>query len=171
MRSLCGVVLMLAALTAPAPAQLLWCENADDVHALVEGTSVLISHDAALYNCCPDAFHYLAWVQEDAIVIQEIEVLNSPCDCHCCYDLQVSLHDVPPGDHVIEFTWFNYEEEDWVERSLVISVPDQGQPGRLVPGAALSSGCIQSQSVPELPPSEGADPGNETWGRIKALFE
>ncbi|MCK4414801.1 MAG: hypothetical protein KAY32_14800 [Candidatus Eisenbacteria sp.] len=167
------LVTALTAAAAPAHAQDfdLWCWEADEVHARVEGATIAVFHDATVYNCCPDPFEYEIVLEENVIRVREVEVLSNPCYCICCFDLAVTIEDVPPGDYTLEFTWYDYEERDWLVRLLDVSVPDAGQADLPAVGETYSSGCIEAQSVPDSAGPNEDDQRSPTWGRIKSLFD
>ena len=160
---LVGAFLVLS--FAPASAQYLWCWETDRVYALVYGSTIVIHHDATVYNCCPDSFVYEIAQVGDTFEVDEIEVLTMPCACLCCFDLSTSIEGVAPGEHVIIFGWNDYETSQWQERVLHVTVPDVGQKGPVGPGASYSSGCIYEPTSAEEPMPE-----NDKWGSIKALF-
>ncbi|MCK4411902.1 MAG: hypothetical protein KAY32_00025 [Candidatus Eisenbacteria sp.] len=162
--------LVLLAFASPTPAQeYLWCFNADDVWAEVSGTTVVIHHDATVYNCCPDPFEYQVHLEGGVISVREIEVLSTPCDCLCCFRLSAEIENVPPGEYTLEFCWYDYEVWDWVVLVLEVVVPESRAEGDLAIGTIRSSGCIDAASVPDpgIPPEEVF---TETWASIKALY-
>ena len=148
-----------------------WCWDDDQVYAEVAGGRVAVFHDATIYNCCPDPFEYEISVEGDFIRVREIEVLSNPCYCICCFNLAMTIEDVPAGDYTLEFTWFDYETDDWLARSLEISVPDEGQAAFPALGDTHSSGCIEPQSVPDEPNPGDQEEVSPTWGRIKHFFD
>ena len=164
--------LLIAGFLAAAPwtgvrAQELWCWEGDEIAAVVDGSTIRLFHDAALYNCCPEPFVYEVDLIGQEIFVHEVEVLVTPCYCICCYDMRTSIEDVPAGDYQLHFDWFDYESDDWVERVLEVSVPEIGQAGPWQLGSVFDSGCVAAAGVPEEEPD---DPESPTWGRLKALF-
>jgi hypothetical protein len=162
--SLLTLICLMALSIAPASAQD-WCYNADNVYAFVYGSTVVIHHDAALYNCCADGFDYTVDQVGDTFYVEEIEILTNPCYCICCFNLSVAIEDVAPGEYMITFSWYDYEIYDWVQEELHVSVPDVGQTGRNEPGSIYWHGCLES-------PTSASDPveGPEAWSVIKSLF-
>ncbi len=158
-----GVLLLLA---VPATAQFgLWCENADVVRAEVDGSTVTVIHEAALYNCCPDPFQYDVTWESDHLVVTETEVLTNPCFCVCCFDLYTSVENVPPGDWTMWFRWYDYETNDWQQVEVPFTVEDVGQGGPVAAGASDGSGCLTSSGVDDTPQA------TTNWGCIKAIYE
>ena len=80
MRIACCLSFLLA-LTTLAPAAVgqtyLWCEDADLIYAVVDGSTITVVHNATIYNCCPDSFVYTVDQWPNVIYIEEIEVLRS----------------------------------------------------------------------------------------------
>jgi len=157
----CGSLLIGATASEAQPGY--WCQDLDDVYAEVEGSTVTVHHDAAQYNCCPDEFVHTVSDQGEVIVVEEFEILTTPCLCLCCYDLSAIVEPVSPGHHVILFRWYDYETGQWQEWPLDVTVPDVGQGGEAQLAATGNSGCYDDPTaVPESP--------GEGWGRIKALY-
>jgi len=162
MRTLLLIVFLL--LSSAATAQDFWCWDADEVRATVRDDQVRFEHLAALLNCCPDPITYDVYVGDVTIFIEEHS--QSPCDCDCCYNLDMTLDDVPPGFWIVRYRWFDIEIQDWAEQEFQIEVPDVGQP--YIPFVAEQAiyGCLESTSVP--PVEWLAD--RHTWGWIKARY-
>lgn len=145
------------------------CENPDSVRAFVEEGNVVVVHENAVYNCCPDEFRYEVEEEEETIRIWEYEVLTTPCDCICCYLLGVTVGDVAPGDHWVEFWWLD-ENAEWTMRTIPVHVREGPPAERADIVSTYSSGCLSNpQNVPEAGEPDDETPG--TWGRIKALFD
>ncbi|MBD3235475.1 MAG: hypothetical protein GF330_02085 [Candidatus Eisenbacteria bacterium] len=163
-----GLVLLFSAATASA--QYVWCYDADEIYAEVEGSTVTVFHDAALYNCCPDPFAYTVICEGDTILIEEIEVLTEPCYCVCCHNLWMMLEDVAAGDYLLQFSWYDYEGFEYVQRELEIHVPDIGQGGLFAEGPVAVPGCVESSGVPDTGPTDEPDSSIVSWGTIKLLY-
>jgi hypothetical protein len=148
-----------------------WCWEADEVHARVDEDALIIFHDAALYNCCPDPFDYTVSLEGSTIRVRESEVLTEPCYCICCFDLAVTIEGLPPGDYELEFSWYDYEGEAWLARWLEVAIPDAGQAHLPAVADRYNSGCLAAQAVPETASPEPDDEEPPSWGRIKALFD
>lgn len=157
------VLLACALFTLSTTAQCeFWCWNADEIQAEVEGDMVHLRHLAALLNCCPDPITYEIEVGDATIMV--VEHSQHPCDCECCYNLGVTLDDVPPGPWNVLYRWFDVEIWDWTERVLQIDVPDVGQALEPFVAEQSSSGCLETTGLP--------DPSRIplTWGVIKARY-
>jgi hypothetical protein len=157
-----GILLILG--IAPASGQD-WCYNADNIYTMVYGSTVVIHHDAALYNCCPDGFDYSIDQVGDTFYVDEIEILNNPCYCICCFNLAATIEDVAPGEYNMIFSWYDYEIYEWVQEQLHFSVPALGQTGASALGDIYWSGCLDSPTSASEPTEEPA-----LWGTIKSLF-
>ncbi len=139
----------------------------DSVFAFVDGDRIQVFHTGALYNCCPTRFDYDVSVDVGSILVVENEILEQPCYCVCCIDLETDIEDMAPGAYVLVFRWYDYETYMWRDWPLDIEVADvgQGMPG---PSVALTwfSDCYgSSASVAE----EGA-PRLGSWGAIKEIY-
>ena len=160
------VALMLASGIASAQDDQMWCLDQDAVRADVDGSTVTIIHEAALYNCCPDPFEYeVAW-EDDQLVVTEVEVLTNPCYCLCCYELYATVENVPSGEWSLLFRWYDYETYDWLQVEVPFTVENIGQSGPLFAGDSDDSGCIVSSDVDDAPRDDDL-----SWGRVKALYE
>jgi hypothetical protein len=103
----------------------------------------------------------------DATILVEEHSLY-PCDCDCCYNLEVVLEDVPPGPWNLRYRWFDIEIWEWTDRNLQIEVPYVGQPYDLIVVAdQMVHGCLEATGLPN-PPDPSAEPSS--WGRIKARY-
>ncbi len=148
-----------------------WCYDGDVVRADVEGSTVTVFHDAALYNCCPDAFEYAVTQNGNQILVEEAEILTVGCLCLCCYDLSVVIEDVAPGDYLIVFRWDDYETGQWQERIVEITVPDVGQGGDAAVAGVFGLTCLdEPTAVPEDDDPEGETSQKKSWGEIKADY-
>ncbi|MBU0741253.1 hypothetical protein KKG45_03905 [bacterium] len=167
MRSLLLWLFVLACFATTAAAnEYLWCFNADEVRAEVDPATaeVTVSHAAALYNCCPDPITYDVQFGDETLFVVEHVAADPPCDCNCCFDLGVKIHDVPPGLWWIGFSWRDEETGEWIEWHGEIVVPDMGQGyagGEIEPE---SSGCLSATAVEE-PASEQL-----TWSALKTCY-
>ncbi len=155
-------ILMLTLCTTAASAN--WCEDADLIRVEVEGARVIVHHDAALYNCCPDPFAYDVQLAGGVMTMVETEVLTNPCFCICCFDLQATVEDVPAGDWVLVFEWYDYESAAWTSDTVSFTVPDVGQGDPPDLAGAERSECLVESSV-----DDPAPPGIE-WGRMKTYY-
>jgi len=145
-----------------ASGQPAWCWDADEVLADVDGSTVHIEHLAAFLNCCPEPITFEIHVGDATIFVEEHS--QYPCDCECCFNLKVTLQDVPPGPWQLLFRWFDLETDQWTDRILPITVPDVGQ--ALEPSILdqFHEGCLETAGVPPSPPA------HLSWGVIKARY-
>ena len=162
------LLFLLAPLLAEASAQ--WCIDADEFQAWVRDGDIVVTHDGALYNCCPDSIAFQVSREDDVILVQEEEFLTTPCDCQCCYNLGLTIGGAAPGEHSIRFRWFDYEDGAWAETWLSVTVPEGGRADGVSILDTYASDCLE---MPQSTPDAGAppDPPEETWGRIKLLFD
>lgn len=136
-----------------------WCRDADVLRVEVDGADVTIHHDAALYNCCPDPFHYETAWEGNTLVVTETEILTNPCFCICCFNLSTTIEDVPAGEFTLRLYWFDYEALDWLHLETPLVLGDVGQTGLSSLGAAEASDCLSS-----------AETYLDGWGRVKTLY-
>jgi hypothetical protein len=81
----------------------------DDLIAFTPGPGMLhVLHENATYNCCPDDLVIAASVAGHVITLTETEVLTTPCDCDCCYDVEALVANLAPGTYAVEFSWLDY---------------------------------------------------------------
>lgn len=158
------LVIAVLLLAAPAAADFgLWCDDADVVRVEVDGADVTVIHEAAVYNCCPDPFEFETAWDGDRLVVTEHEVLTNPCFCVCCFDLSFTVENVPPGDWVLRFAWWDTESTGWTEVELPFTVADMGQGGPAAAGASDDSGCLASSSIEAVPETL-------TWSTLKTIY-
>ena len=164
-RTACVPLVMLAACSlaaaGPALAQA-GCEDA--FRTEVVGDAITIHHLGATYNCCPEPFAYEVSQEGDRIVVQENEILENPCYCLCCYDLEATVSGAAPGAWNVVFRWYDYETWLWREVVLPVVVPAPGSGGPLLLTGASDSGCLGISAVPP------EDPATRTWGAVKGLY-
>ncbi|MBU1699735.1 MAG: hypothetical protein KJ970_19225 [Candidatus Eisenbacteria bacterium] len=143
-----------------------WCWDADEILAEIDGGRVTIQHLSDLINCCPDPITYDVSVGDATIMVEEHSL--SMCYCLCCFNLSVTLEEVPPGPWNLLYRWFDIEADDWTERVLQIDVPDVGQGYEPVVALQNTEGCLESASAP----GEGQEPEpmSTRWGTIKAMY-
>ncbi len=128
-RSILLCCLVLAAAAAPALGQMGWCWGLDYFRTSVAGGVILITHENALYNCCPDRFDYSISQEGNLISVVETEVLTIACACMCCYTIPVEVGPVPPGQYQIDFFW--HDETGPRHAYLDVTVPEwawRGEP-------------------------------------------
>lgn len=159
MRTAICVVLSLS-LAATACAQWgLWCEGGDEIRVELDGTTVTIFHDAALYFCCDSSIRYEVSWEPDRLVVSEIEVVSPECECICCYDLHLELTDAPSGTRLIWYRWIDWETDTWINWYGEIDVPDMGQGHPPGGDEFLESDCIENVSRER-----------QAWGALKSCY-
>lgn len=163
------LTVILAVAVAPATAQMWWCEYSDDIYATVDGSSLTIHHDAALYNCCPEDIVFDVQEYGFFIEIEEHEILDIPCPCMCCYELTVDILNLWPGDYTIVFGGQDYET-GWQTQYLYATVHDEGQGGSSLPGGRTVSDCIEDPTAVPDPEDLPPEPPAKSWGSIKACY-
>jgi len=173
MRWLWCCILALVLWSGPASAQYMWCINEDVVYAEVEGTTVTFFHDAALYNCCSNPFEYSTFWENGHQVVLEDEILVNGCWCQCCYNLSVTIVDVPPGEQVIVFRWYDEESNNWIDVELTVTVPNEDTPqedstaDKIAVGSYFQTPCLDSAApVPDDPADRAV-----SWDALKAHYK
>ena len=161
---MCARVLLACVLllSAPAAQAQFWCWDADEIEAEVDGDTVRLYHLSALLNCCPDPITYEILVGDATVLV--VEHSESPCNCDCCYNLEVTLGEFPAGPWNILYRWFDIEIGDWAERSLQIEIPDLGQGYVPFVAGQTISGCLETAGL--LEPVQRI----LTWGAIKTHY-
>ncbi|KPJ59692.1 MAG: hypothetical protein AMJ46_10095 [Latescibacteria bacterium DG_63] len=173
-----------AALAGEPPCQ-------DTVRAEGVGSTIVVHHDQAEWNCCATILFDLVEVQ-DTFNLYEIETFEvGPCDCICCFDLTTSIMNVTPGCYLVRALHAGTGEvfgevwvtvgpgtlgeatsgKPWVSSSRVWIERSRDQATKAV---AAQSGGPSLGAVSQSPCggwSVGVeDPTSSTWGRIKALY-
>ncbi|MEA3312524.1 MAG: FlgD immunoglobulin-like domain containing protein [candidate division WOR-3 bacterium] len=82
---------MVIRVDADCPNERVWSEVFSD--------TVLIHHDDAYFNCCPD-MEYEIVQHADTIEIYERDLDTHPCECLCCFDLVHVLAGLEPGTYI-----------------------------------------------------------------------
>ncbi len=83
----------------------------DEIELATEPGTLHILHSNALYNCCPDDIVISVAVDENLIMLTEEEILLDPCYCLCCYEVEGTVVDIPPGAYTVEFCWYDYDTD------------------------------------------------------------
>ena len=163
-RAAMAAVVLTCLIVGTGLAQEPWCWNADVVRVEVQGEgTVVVHHDGAYYNCCPDPIVYDLVVQEHILLMKERTLEDPPCDCLCCFDLQATLTDVPPGNWLLVFQWFDLESQGWTSRSVPFAVPPYSGADTPAVGDHQRSPCLdESTGVTDPPPL--------TWTRVKGQY-
>jgi hypothetical protein len=98
-----------------------WC-GGDEIEITVEDNTIRILHRNATYNCCPDDIRVTLSVQGNELRLTEEEVLTTPCDCLCCYDVASAVADLLPGTYLVQYCWHDYETGEEC-RSEEVEIP------------------------------------------------
>jgi hypothetical protein len=118
--------------------------------------TIAISHIQALYNCCCTIDTEV--IQDDYILdVHEYEALEGGgCDCLCCFNLQLTIAGLTPGDYTV----------------TIIKHSEYGGTEHLGPWIVTVTGTSEpSVSSAFVPCVDTAVQENETtWGVIKALY-
>ena len=84
----------------------------DDQFTLtVEGDTLHVLHENAVYNCCLDDIAVSLSVEGNVLWLSETEVAPDPCWCLCCYEVEATVVSLAPGSYTVEYCW--YDEWDW----------------------------------------------------------
>jgi len=149
-------VAILCAFASPTSAQ--WCE--EEVFLTVGDGSIEIYHSQAEYNCC-------GWtdieVVRDGFTIEVFEWEQfeyGPCYCLCCFDIQVFIGGLDPGDYTLT-VWKTYNNFDgtWTYESAGTWI---------VPVDGVSEPVVLTNYIPCA--DTGALDEPLSWGTIKALY-
>lgn len=162
-----SLALLLTACVAGADWE--WCLNADFVHAEVDGSTIIVHHDHALYNCCPVAIEYDVDQYVGFISVVETEILDEICPCMCCYNLFVEILNVPPGDYEIDFAWRDTETGEIEHRLLHVTVPELRQEGDMVAGESGGVDCLMEPTSSVASPDDAKEQ-TLTWGTVKTRY-
>ncbi len=159
MRSSAVIVLavILVAIASIASAQ----ECEESVHIDVYDGTIEIHHIQARYNCC-------AWldieVVQDGYTIDVIEWERfeaGPCYCLCCFDSEVTIAGLDPGDYTVT-VWKTYNNFDGSWEFISAGTWTVRVEGNAQPSVIASYVPCAETGAPETVAS---------WGVIKALYE
>ena len=144
----------------------LWCDNADEISAEVGASTgdVTLHHDAALYNCCPEPPVFTIDIDDRVVHVHEQVDVAMPCDCDCCFSLEVTVTDLAPGPWTVIYGWQDTETGGPLERELAVEVPATSAGGQPTLTAGASSDCLHTSAVPLDP--ELVLP----WGALKGRY-
>ena len=163
------VLTCLALVICPATAwaqEYLWCFESDTIVFDYNPDSdlLIIEHQAAMYNCCPEPVSYLVEQAEGIITVTELVGEENPCDCICCFNYKAEVTGFSPGFWTVRFTWRNEEDYQWLTEEYQLVIPGPGDPVEpSLLGKELSS-CLEASAVPE-------DPEPVTrWGAVKSWY-
>ncbi|MCD6332634.1 MAG: hypothetical protein J7L89_05120 [Bacteroidales bacterium] len=89
-----------------------------------DGDSTLqINHINSGFNCCPGIISVAFEQRGDTLLINESE-RQSICDCDCLYDLNYTIHGLPPGSYVI-FVQEPYVQPDCKKMMVPVDLKEQ----------------------------------------------
>ncbi|UCF79046.1 MAG: hypothetical protein JSW03_01950 [Candidatus Eiseniibacteriota bacterium] len=131
------------------------------VSAGSSGSTIVVHHDQAEWNCCAEIEFELS-ASQDTLNLYEFETFGEmgPCLCLCCFDLTTTIEDVPPGDYLVRVLNGLSGElfgEVWVTVTW-------GLMGEISLGGTAQSPCGGwTTSVEDPLPAT-------TWGRVKTLY-
>ncbi len=128
-----------------------WCSKMDEVLAEIDGGDLVLHHENATYNCCPDSFTFTVTVSNDSLYITEQEVLTTPCDCMCCYNLTTVVAGLSPGEWQVVYRWLDDAPWGWRDWDLTVNISAPGPPGLNPIVRSLASGCLDPSGAPEDP--------------------
>ena len=86
------------------------CPGDDQIQLTVEGNTLHVLHTNATYNCCPDDILISLTVEGSLLRLTE-EELDQQCYCICCYDVEATVVELPPGEYTVEFCWYDYQTD------------------------------------------------------------
>ena len=126
-----------------------WCSNMDEVFAEVEAGHLVLHHENATYNCCPDSFTFTVTISNDSLYVTEREILTTPCSCMCCFNLAVAVEGLSQGEWQVVYRWYDDEPWGWRDWHLAVTVNDPGSPGPVLVARSEASGCLDPSGTPE----------------------
>ena len=100
-----------------------WSGN-DEIVAVVEGNKIIVTHLNATYNCCPDEIGMRLLMEGDKMKLIEEEILSTPCDCMCCYNVDTEIAGLIAGKYFVEVCWADYETQETLCNSITVVVPN-----------------------------------------------
>jgi len=86
----------------------------DCIEYQYDGAGVLLlKHINAGFNCCPDEILADITIEDNNIIIEENESLESGgCFCLCLFDVDYQISNLPPGEYTIKVNGLYLEEGD-----------------------------------------------------------
>jgi len=99
-----------------------YCED-EGIKAKVEGDSIFLTHSNATYNCCPDDIKVTLFVKGNRLILREKEILTTPCECLCCYNIETQIAGVKPDTYILIVCWEDYEKYRKVCDRVKVVVP------------------------------------------------
>ncbi|MBU8869704.1 MAG: T9SS type A sorting domain-containing protein [Gemmatimonadales bacterium] len=154
------MICCLALVSGPASGQYPWCSDMDSITAEVVGGDLILRHNLATYNCCPDSFTYNAQISGQTLTVTENEVLTTPCDCMCCFNLGTTITGLEPGVWSIVYRWLDDGTWDWREWYLTVTIGEMDKAGIVLAGRMEATGCLDIGSASGIPAGTLALSGN-----------
>jgi hypothetical protein len=115
-----------------------WCDE-DAFEFTVEPGTLHALHRNATYWCAQQDIEVSMSLQGNVLRLTEREIEPEPTDCLCCYDVESTVVDLPPGPYTVEYCWLDYES-GWEElchtTEVVIPEPEPQV------GSYSDSGCL-----------------------------
>ena len=95
----------------------------DEIILTIDDGVLHARHNNVTYNCCLDDIVISMALEDHYLLLTEEEILTNPCYCICCYDVAATVTDLPPGAYTVEFTWFDYETDQFESHVEDIVIP------------------------------------------------
>jgi hypothetical protein len=159
MRTLVGALALVAFLFIAATGAAQWPPCDEQVSVSTTPGGIAIVHDDVEYNCC-------AWidvqVEQQPFVVEFYEREQfefGPCFCMCCFDTEMEVAGLPPGEYTVRLWKVLYEMPPSLVGEWVVTV--QGSSDPLVRTVYWPCGETAISDEATAPAS---------WGAIKALY-
>ena len=94
----------------------------EEIIAKVEGNNIHITHLNATYNCCPDEIKVTLSAEGNSLKLVEKEILTTPCDCLCCYNVEAEIAGLMPGGYTVEVCWDDWETHGELCKEIMIEI-------------------------------------------------
>jgi hypothetical protein len=72
------------------------------VKVTVEGLRIHVVHGNAILNCCLDTIEVDLTHDGRLLMLREKEVVTTPCDCICPFEVEATIEVLLPGTYVLE---------------------------------------------------------------------
>jgi hypothetical protein len=103
------------------------CPEDDTFAFVVEDDRLHVTHGNATYNCCPEDIAVTLVVGEWLLLLTEEEILETPCDCMCCYEVTSTVGGLAPGAYTVEYRWHDWETgQEQCHVAVVVVEDDSG---------------------------------------------
>jgi len=123
-----------------------WCSTMDNVFAEVDAEELVLHHQKATYNCCPDSFTFTITISNDSLYVTEREVLTTPCSCLCCYNISTAIEGLTEGEWRVVYRWLDDDPWSWRDWHLAVTIGDPNQKGLGLITRSEASGCLDEPS-------------------------